>query len=267
MVKPVPWTNSCVISIQSYLLCHTCDKQHRHTWTTVPFFHLSETLCNTPKHFHFKEYSSQTFSNKLFFKGKKKALSFGLKIHAAPENKTSELKSLIKEEMWELQRSLISKGLQLTENEESWTRNASKPLFYCQFLPSLLLRALSNVKSDWCYQLQNTLHYCVHFKKEKEAAAPDFHTGRDRPGRTSGCAPGSQLPNVYFCSSCSFQTGKCNQSLRSLLCASSGLQPRQISHFAGEIPRNTCCLVPVTQQPGGNAIWAWRGNGVAKEEV
>lgn len=150
MVKPVPWTNSCVISIQSYLLCRTCDKQHRHTWTTVPFFHLSETLCNTPKHFHFKEYSSQTFSNKLFFKGKKKALSFGLKIHAAPENKTSELKSLIKEEMWELQRSLISKGLQLTENEESWTRNASKPLFYCQFLPSLLLRALSNVKSDWC---------------------------------------------------------------------------------------------------------------------
>lgn len=72
---------------------------------------------------------------------------------------------------------------------------------------------------------------------------------------------------IYFCSSCSFQTDKSSQSQCSLLCASSCLQPRQISHFAGEIPCNTCCLVPVTQQPRGNAIWAWRSNGAAKEEV
>lgn len=100
MVKPVPWTNSCVISIQSYLPCRTCDKQHRHTRTTVPFFHPSETLCNTPKHFHFIKYSSQSFSNKVVSKWKKKknAPSFSLKIWATPESKMSKLKNLIKEE-------------------------------------------------------------------------------------------------------------------------------------------------------------------------
>lgn len=157
------------------------------------------------------------------------------------------------------------KGLQLNEEEENWARNASKTklLFYCRLLPSLLLRALSNVKSDWCYQLQNTLPYCVHFKKKKGAEAPDLHICRDQD---AGECPRLAV-TIYFCSSCSFQTDKSGQSLCSLPCASSGLQPRQISHFAGEIPRNTCCLVPVTQQPRGNAIWAWRSNGAAKQEV
>lgn len=107
---------------------------------------------------------------------------------------------LIKEEeTWELQCALISKGLQLTEEEEGWARNVSnnKPLFYCHLSPSLLLTALSNVKPDCCYQFQNTLHQSLHFKKEHEAAAPDFRAGRDQPGRASGCAPGWQLPFTF----------------------------------------------------------------------
>lgn len=119
----------------------------------------------------------------------KNARSFSLKIHATPQSKTSELKMLIKEEeTWELQCALISKDLQLTEEEEGWPRNVSnnKPLFYCHLSPPLLLTALSNVKPDCCYQFQNTLHQSVHFKKEEEAAAPDSCAGRDQPGGHRG---------------------------------------------------------------------------------
>lgn len=190
-VKPGPWTNSCVISIQRYLLCHT-RKQHRLSHSST---HQKPSATHLSS-FVSKDTSLSPFPIKWILKGKN-ALSFSLKIHAIPQSKTSELKMLIKEEeTWELQCALLSKGLQLTsEEEEGWARNVlnNKPLFYCQLSPSLLLTALSNVKSDCCYLFQNTLHQSVHFKKKNEAAAPDLHAGRDQPRRAPGCAPGSQL--------------------------------------------------------------------------
>lgn len=254
MVKPVPWTNSCVISIQSYLLCRTCGKQHRHTQMTVPFFHPSETLCNTSERFSFKEYFSVFFP----FWRKKNALSFSQKIPATPKSKISELKILIKEEeTWELQRALISKGLQLTEEEESWARNVSSN----ESLLSTFTISSTNsfIKCEVWLVLLAPIHSALlcTFKNKKKAAAPDFHTGRDQPHRTPGCAPGSQSPFTFVVLAHFKQTNPANLCARyceqAPVCSQGRLATSLVKYHAthAALCLSPSSLVGMQSEPGG----------------
>lgn len=126
---------------------------------------------------------------------------------ATPKSEKSELKTQIKEEKHGIYSVLSFQRSFSWLRREGWASNVSnnKPLSYYQLLPCLLVTALSDVKSNWCYQFQNTLHYRVPFKNKEQSSSPqlDFHTNRAQPHRASGCAPGLELV-FTFCFSCSF---------------------------------------------------------------